>query len=159
VPAIGQARSCGATVPGDSCKRILVLRAQPASPFDDTHVHWLAEIWGKDVEWDAEITEQIPDRRISWKSDSGSPNAGTVRFEPMGSDRSLVRLRLPSSFATLPGRRHLLGDAVDIAPPNRISRPATATTSRSGKIRFSFATAAPSVRRSSSGTITAPMQR
>ena len=59
---------------------------------DDTHVHWHAEIWGKDKEWDAEITEQEPDKRISWKSISGAPNAGTVRFEPLGSDRTRVRL-------------------------------------------------------------------
>ena len=59
---------------------------------DDTHVHWHAEIWGKDKEWDAEITEQEPDKRISWKSISGAPNAGTVRFEPLGDDRTRVRL-------------------------------------------------------------------
>lgn len=59
---------------------------------DDTHVHWRAEIWGKDKEWDAEITEQEPDKRISWKSTSGAPNAGTVRFEPLAADRTRVRL-------------------------------------------------------------------
>jgi uncharacterized membrane protein len=59
---------------------------------DDTHVHWHAEIWGKDKEWDAEITEQEPDKRISWKSISGAPNAGTVRFEPLSADRTRVRL-------------------------------------------------------------------
>jgi uncharacterized membrane protein len=59
---------------------------------DDTHVHWHAEIWGKDEEWDAEITEQEPDQRISWKSVSGAYNAGTVRFEPIGPDRTRVRL-------------------------------------------------------------------
>ena len=32
---------------------------------DDTHVHWHAEIWGKDKEWDAEITEQVPDQVIA----------------------------------------------------------------------------------------------
>jgi uncharacterized membrane protein len=61
---------------------------------DDTHVHWHAEIWGKDKEWDAEITEQEPDTRISWKSVSGTPNAGTVRFEPLGADRTRVRLTM-----------------------------------------------------------------
>jgi len=61
---------------------------------DDTHVHWEAEVWGKDVEWDAEITEQDPDRRISWRSTSGAPNAGTVRFEPLGEDRTRVRLAM-----------------------------------------------------------------
>jgi uncharacterized membrane protein len=61
---------------------------------DDTHVHWHAEIRGKDKEWDAEITEQIPDQRISWHSTSGESNAGTVRFEPLPGDRTLVRLTL-----------------------------------------------------------------
>ncbi|HEY5810645.1 MAG TPA: SRPBCC family protein [Povalibacter sp.] len=61
---------------------------------DDTHVHWHAEIWGKDKEWDAEITEQEPDSRISWKSVSGAGNAGTVRFEPLGADRTRVRLAM-----------------------------------------------------------------
>ena len=61
---------------------------------DDTHLHWRAEIWGKEKEWDAEITEQEPDSRISWKSVSGAPNAGTVRFEPVGPDRTRVRLTM-----------------------------------------------------------------
>jgi uncharacterized membrane protein len=61
---------------------------------DDTHVHWRAEIWGKEKEWDAEITEQEPDKRISWKSTSGAPNAGTVRFEPLGNERTRIRLAM-----------------------------------------------------------------
>ena len=32
---------------------------------DDTHLHWRARIAGKEEEWDAEITNQIPDRRIA----------------------------------------------------------------------------------------------
>ena len=59
---------------------------------DDTHLHWHAEIWGKDKEWDAEITEQLPDTRISWRSISGAKSAGTVRFEPLDLDRTRVRL-------------------------------------------------------------------
>src|SRR5881628_3560075 len=52
---------------------------------DDTHVHWHAEIWGKDKEWDAEIVEQVPDQRIAWRSTTAdTPNAGSVRFEPLG---------------------------------------------------------------------------
>ncbi len=61
---------------------------------DDTHLHWRAELWGKEKEWDAEITEQDPDRRISWRSTSGARNAGTVRFEPLGPDRTRVRLTM-----------------------------------------------------------------
>ena len=29
---------------------------------------------------------------IAWRSTSGAPNAGTVRFEPVSHDRTLVRL-------------------------------------------------------------------
>jgi uncharacterized membrane protein len=59
---------------------------------DDTHVRWRADVRGKEKEWDAEITEQDPDKRISWKSVSGAHNAGTVRFEPLGENRTRVRL-------------------------------------------------------------------
>jgi uncharacterized membrane protein len=61
---------------------------------DDTHVHWHAEIWGRDKEWDAEITEQEPDQRVSWKSVSGAPNAGTVRFRSIDPNRTQVRLAM-----------------------------------------------------------------
>jgi uncharacterized membrane protein len=63
---------------------------------DDSHVHWHAEVWGKDKEWDAEITEHEPDKRISWKSVSGAESAGTVRFE-----RSwrFIRLHVQNSAA------------------------------------------------------------
>ena len=47
---------------------------------DDTHLHWVAEIGGKIVEWDAEITEQKSDERVAWRSTSGKPNAGVVTF-------------------------------------------------------------------------------
>ena len=32
---------------------------------DDKRLHWRAEVLGKDVEWLAEITQQIPDERIT----------------------------------------------------------------------------------------------
>ena len=62
---------------------------------DDTHLHWHAEVFGKDKEWDSEITEQVPDRKIAWRSISGdAPNAGEVRFEPLGADRTRVHLAM-----------------------------------------------------------------
>jgi uncharacterized membrane protein len=61
---------------------------------DDTHLHWHAEIFGKDKEWDAEITEQIPDQRIAWRSTSGAPNAGVVTFQKLSDDRTRITLRM-----------------------------------------------------------------
>ncbi|HEX9443588.1 MAG TPA: SRPBCC family protein, partial [Candidatus Binatia bacterium] len=38
---------------------------------DDKRLHWVAEIGGKEKEWDARIIEQIPDRKIAWQSEAG----------------------------------------------------------------------------------------
>jgi len=61
---------------------------------DDTHLHWCAEVAGKDVEWDSEITEQVPDQRVAWRSTSGKLNAGTVEFEPAGDGKTRVCLTM-----------------------------------------------------------------
>jgi uncharacterized membrane protein len=67
---------------------------QEVKQLDDTHVHWRAEVMGKDVEWDSEITEQVPDRIIAWRSVGGPEHAGAVEFEPVGSDKTRIRLRI-----------------------------------------------------------------
>ena len=61
---------------------------QSVAQTDDTHLHWVAEVAGKRHEWDAEITEQVPDRRIAWQSVDRI--SGIVRFEPLGSDRTRI---------------------------------------------------------------------
>ena len=61
---------------------------------DDKRLHWRAEILGKDVEWTAEITQQIPDKRITWRSTSGAFNAGSISFEPLGAEKTRLRLRI-----------------------------------------------------------------
>jgi uncharacterized membrane protein len=61
---------------------------------DDEHVHWVAEIGGVEKEWDAEITEQIPDKRIAWSSTNGARNAGIVEFQPVGTEDTEVRVRM-----------------------------------------------------------------
>ena len=54
---------------------------------DGTHLHWVVEIGGKELSWDAEITEQHIDELIAWKSTSGEINAGAVTFRPLDSNR------------------------------------------------------------------------
>lgn len=61
---------------------------------DDTHLRWRAEIGGQHREWEAEITEQIPDQKIAWQSTSGKRNAGAVTFAPAGENRTRVSLSM-----------------------------------------------------------------
>ncbi len=61
---------------------------------DDTHVRWAAEIAGKRHEWEAEITEQEPDRRVAWRATDGKDNAGAVTFEPLGESKTRVNVEM-----------------------------------------------------------------
>lgn len=61
---------------------------------DDTHLHWTAEIAGREKEWDAEITEQQADQRVAWTSTSGARNAGVVTFHRIDEDTTRVALQM-----------------------------------------------------------------
>jgi uncharacterized membrane protein len=59
---------------------------------DDSRLRWVASVAGRRAEWDAKILEQHPDRQISWISEDGKKTRGTVTFEKLGAERTLVRL-------------------------------------------------------------------
>lgn len=61
---------------------------------NDKRLHWKATIAGKEEEWDAEITEQIPDQRIAWTSKGGAMNAGLVMFYPLSDNKSKLTLQM-----------------------------------------------------------------
>jgi uncharacterized protein YndB with AHSA1/START domain len=55
---------------------------------------WKAKIGGKEKEWEAEITEQVPNTRIAWRSVEGAPNLGTVTFEKLDVSQTRVTLTM-----------------------------------------------------------------
>jgi uncharacterized membrane protein len=61
---------------------------------DDTHLRWVANIGGKRVEWDATITDQVPDKRIAWYSAGERKQSGIVLFEPLGNNSTRITLRI-----------------------------------------------------------------
>jgi uncharacterized membrane protein len=61
---------------------------------DDTLLHWAATVAGKTNEWNAKILEQHPDQQISWISEDGKKTRGTVTFEPVGENKTRVRLSM-----------------------------------------------------------------
>src|SRR6201987_118880 len=56
----------------------------------EKRLFWRAKIGGKVKEWEAEITNQVPDKKIAWQSVDGSPNSGTIIFEELDSNRTRV---------------------------------------------------------------------
>lgn len=61
---------------------------------DSTHLHWTAQIAGKEKEWNAVITEQHPDKRIAWKSTDSARNAGVVTFHRLSDETSKIMLQM-----------------------------------------------------------------
>ncbi len=64
---------------------IFMRHLESVSKTDETLSHWKAKApLGQTVEWDAEVTSDIPNQRIGWKSLEGAfiPNAGVVEFLP-----------------------------------------------------------------------------
>jgi len=61
---------------------------------DSTHLHWKAQIAGKEKAWNAVIAEQRPDERIAWKSMDGAKNAGVVTFHRLSDQKSKIMLQM-----------------------------------------------------------------
>ena len=61
---------------------------------DDSRLHWRARPDGTDMQWDAEITELVPDRSIAWRNINGPRNDGRVELQPLGEGKTRVRLIL-----------------------------------------------------------------
>ncbi len=75
---------------------------------DDTRSHWVARangLGGKRFEWDAEIIQDVPDERISWRSLPGADveNSGEVRFAPALGDRG-TDVHITMSYVPPAGR-------------------------------------------------------
>lgn len=61
---------------------------------DPKTLHWVIDIGGAKREFDATITEQIPDKRIAWKSIDGKTHAGVVTFHRLDDRRTRVNVQM-----------------------------------------------------------------
>ncbi|WP_435240233.1 SRPBCC family protein [Streptomyces sp. YPW6] len=85
-----------------------------------TLTHWKTKIAGVEREFDAEITEQIPDERVAWTSVGGEARqAGVVTFHYIDDSTTKVMLQLdhdPEGLAETVGdklgfvKRQAIGD-------------------------------------------------
>jgi uncharacterized membrane protein len=92
-------------------------RLESVTRLDDRHSRWVIRTaQGAKVEWDSEITEDVPNERIAWHAAGGLPysHQGQVIFQPLGKDRGttvLVRWELDSKLASVGAAlAMLLGD-------------------------------------------------
>ncbi|MEM5789221.1 MAG: SRPBCC family protein [Syntrophobacteraceae bacterium] len=75
----------------------LITHVRRVTVIDDKHSHWVAKgPAGTKVEWTSELTRDIPNRVLAWKSIDGDlRNMGSVDFTPAPGDRGTeVRIML-----------------------------------------------------------------
>jgi uncharacterized membrane protein len=63
---------------------------QPA----DKIIIWRAEIGGVEQVWSAELTDQLPNRRIAWQNTSGAKHIGIVTFFYITSNTTKITLQI-----------------------------------------------------------------
>jgi HSP20 family molecular chaperone IbpA len=79
---------------------------------DDAHLHWRAFRHGKELEWDSEITDQVPDQRIVWRDTSGPGNAGSVTFHAVDADKTRVHITMECARDAAPEQAALAEQAI-----------------------------------------------
>jgi uncharacterized membrane protein len=57
-------------------------------------LHWTAEVCGNHIEWDARVVEEIPAKKLAWRSEGELVNAGSVQFDSFGREETRVTLRI-----------------------------------------------------------------
>ena len=67
---------------------------QEVRQVSDTMTHWTVEISGVKREFDAEITEQLPDERVAWHSVGGTKQAGVVTFHRLDANHTRVTAQM-----------------------------------------------------------------
>jgi len=60
----------------------------------DTMTHWVTEVGGVRREFDARITEQLPDERVAWTSTGGVKQAGVVTFHRLDESHARVTAQM-----------------------------------------------------------------
>ena len=78
----------------------------------DTMTHWVTNVGGQRREFDARITEQIPDERVAWTTvESDTRQAGVVTFHRLDENRTRIMLEMDTAPK---GLRDTIGDKLGL---------------------------------------------
>ena len=82
--------------------------------------HWRMRLDGRSFEWDAELTQNIPNQALAWKSVGGPKHTGRINFSPLGRDTEVhvvmnyapPRVRLAEFSGQTEALQHYLSQAL-----------------------------------------------
>lgn len=80
---------------------------QQVTQLSDTETHWVMNLGGQRQEFDAQLIDCQPDKRVAWRSHNGPMLAEAITLKKMGPDRcELVAELEADARALLPSDAH-----------------------------------------------------
>jgi uncharacterized membrane protein len=79
---------------------------ESVTQLSETTNHWVTKVGGVERAFDTEIVDQVPDDRIAWRSIDGKSHAGIVRFSPLDTTHTHVKVHFewsPETFVEKAG--------------------------------------------------------
>jgi len=80
---------------------------------DRRHLRWHVDVGGKKLSFDTEIIEQVPDRRIAWRSSGGTKHEGAVDFTGLADDVTEIEVSLDVDMDKAPAPPALVREQLD----------------------------------------------
>lgn len=88
----------------------------------DDMTHWRTTVGGVEREFDAAITEQVPEQRVAWRSVDGKTHGGVVTFHRLSADTTRVMVQIDWETESLTEKAGALVGADDMQVKRDLSR-------------------------------------
>lgn len=79
---------------------------------DDQRSHWVVQVLGRNIEWDAVNEDWILGQQVGWRSTRGLKNTGKVKFRTLGENRTMIDVYI--SYSPPSGALGALGENLGI---------------------------------------------
>ncbi len=88
----------------------------------DDMTHWRTTVGGVEREFDAAITEQIPEERVAWRSVDGKTHGGVVTFHRLSEDTTRIMVQIDWESESLTEKAGALVGADDMQVKKDLGR-------------------------------------
>lgn len=88
----------------------------------DDLTHWRTTVGGVEREFDAAITEQVPEERVAWRSVDGKTHGGVVTFHRLSADTTRVMVQIDWETESLTEKAGALVGADDMQVKKDLGR-------------------------------------
>ena len=88
----------------------------------DDMTHWRTTVGGVEREFDAAITEQIPEERVAWRSVDGKTHGGVVTFHRLSEDTTRIMVQIDWETESLTEKAGALVGADDMQVKKDLGR-------------------------------------